>query len=120
MKVRLSFFCIIFRTSYLLLILASQWESWDPDLKETKDVVGGCENGTTCTFVMNDGNNIPVLLSNVKQNTSLTFSGGMFAGLLKFEGRVLISPIDSSTSKIDYRYVVELNPMHFCPSSAPT
>jgi hypothetical protein len=68
-----------------------------------KDVLGGCKNGATCTFVMNDGNNIPVTLSNVQKNKSLNFGGDMFGGLLKFEGKVLISPIDSSNSRIDYR-----------------
>lgn len=52
---------------------------------------------------MNDGNKIPVLLSNVEENKSLTFSGGMFGGLLSFKGDILISPVDVSNSKIDYR-----------------
>lgn len=64
---------------------------------------GACENGTTCTFVMKDGNNIPVMLSNVEKNKSLIFSGGMLGGLLKFKGEVVITPVESSKSKIDYR-----------------
>jgi hypothetical protein len=70
-----------------------------------QDVKGACENGTTCTFLMNDGNKIPVTLSNVEENKGLVFSGGMFGGLLSFEGKVLISSIDASNSKIDYRLV---------------
>ena len=80
-------------------------ESWDPDLKDMIDVTGGCENGTTCTFVMKDGLNVPTTLSNVEKNKSLTFSGGMAGGLLKFEGNILITPVDASNSKIDYKYV---------------
>ena len=68
-----------------------------------QDVIGPCEDGTTCTFLMNDGNKIPVLLSNVVKEKSLTFSGGLFSGLLKFEGKVLITAEDVSNSKIDYR-----------------
>lgn len=30
-----------------------KWESWDPDLRELKDVSGPCDSGTTCTFAMN-------------------------------------------------------------------
>ena len=85
-----------------------KWESWDPDLKDMIDVTGGCENGTTCTFVMKDGNNIPTTLSNVDTNKSLTFSGGMAGGLLKFEGNILITPVDASNSKIDYKYVYSI------------
>jgi hypothetical protein len=70
-----------------------------------QDVKGACENGSTCTFLMNDGNKIPVTLSNVEENKGLVFSGGMFGGLLSFEGKVLISSIDASNSKIDYRLV---------------
>eukprot|EP00956_Cyclotella_meneghiniana_P029940 scaffold74192_cov68-Cyclotella_meneghiniana.AAC.2 len=84
-----------------------KWESWDPDLKELIDVTGGCENGTTCTFVMKDGNNIPTKLSNVEKNESLTFSGAVAGGLLKFEGTVLITPVDASNSKIDYKFGLE-------------
>ena len=72
-------------------------------MKETRDTEAGCQEGATCTFVMNDGNIIPVTLSNVQKNKSLNFSGGMFGGILKFVGKVLISPIDSSSSKIEYR-----------------
>jgi hypothetical protein len=70
-----------------------------------QDVKGACENGTTCTFLMNDGNKIPVALSNIEENKRLVFSGGMFGGLLSFEGKVLISSVDASNSKIDYRLV---------------
>lgn len=82
-----------------------KWESWDPDLKEVKDVsTSGCEEGTACTFAMNDGSNIPITLSNVQKNKSLDFKGGMLGGIVRAEGKVMISPVDSTTSKIDYSF----------------
>ncbi|KAL7533074.1 hypothetical protein ACHAXR_005029 [Thalassiosira sp. AJA248-18] len=81
-----------------------KWESWDPDLKEVRDVSGSCEDGTTCVFAMNDGSNIPITLSNVEKNKSLDFKGGILGGVVRAEGKVLISPLDSSTSKIDYSF----------------
>ncbi|KAL3780529.1 hypothetical protein HJC23_004516 [Cyclotella cryptica] len=83
-----------------------KWESWDPDLKETRDTEVGCKEGATCTFVMNDGNVIPVTLSNVQKNKSLNFSGGLFGGILKFVGKVSISPVDSASSKIEYSFAL--------------
>lgn len=93
----------------LPILTCFKWESWDPDLKEMQDVKGACANGSTCTFLMNDGSQIPVSLSNVEKNKSLTFSGGMFGGLLSFKADVLISPLDASSSKVDYRLDTELH-----------
>lgn len=76
---------------------------WDPDVKSVKDVSGPCEDGTTFTFAMNDGNDIPMTLSNVRENKSVDFKGAAW-GVLKAEGKVLIEPIDSSTSKINYSF----------------
>ena len=81
-----------------------KWESWDPDLKEVKDSSGGCEEGTTCIFEMNDGTNFPIKLSNVKKNESVDFSGSGAGGMIKAVGKVVISPVDCSTSKIDYSF----------------
>jgi len=81
-----------------------KWESWDPDLAEVKDVSGACEDGCKCVFAMKDGNDIPIELSNVKKNESVDFSGGGLGGLLKAEGKVLISAVDDATSKIDYSF----------------
>ena len=80
-----------------------KWEIWDPDLTEVKDVSGGCENGTTCIFSMKDGADIPITLSNVEALKSLNFKGGAYGGIISAEGKVLITPIDASTTKIDYR-----------------
>ena len=81
-----------------------QWETWDPDLKEVKDSSGGCEDGTTCVFAMNDGSNFPITLSNVKKNESVDFKGNLFMGTIRAEGKVRIAPVDSSTSKINYSF----------------
>lgn len=84
-----------------------KWQIWDPDLAEVKDVSGGCANGTTCTFAMKDGNNIPIKLSNVKKNESVDFAGGMLGGMLRAEGKVLISTVNDTTSKIDYSFELQ-------------
>jgi hypothetical protein len=84
-----------------------KWQMWDPDLEEVKDVSGGCEEGSTCTFAMKDGNNIPMKLTNVKKNESVDFSGAMFGGMLRAEGKVLISEVDYAISKIDYSFELQ-------------
>ena len=76
-------------------------------MKEVKDVSGGCEEGATCIFAMNDGSNIPITLSNVKKNKSLDFKGGVLGGIVRAEGKVLITPVDSSTSNIDYSFALK-------------
>ncbi|KAL9182431.1 hypothetical protein ACHAXT_013083 [Thalassiosira profunda] len=78
----------------------SGWAAWDPDLAEVKDVSGGCDNGTTCTFIMNDGKtHHPV-------NKSLDFTGSAFGGTIRAEGKIRIAPIDDLTSKIDYSFAM--------------
>ena len=81
-----------------------KWQIWDPDLAEMQDVSGGCEDGATCIFAMNDGSSFPIELSNVKKNESVDFSGGALGGMLRAEGKVLISTVDDTTSKIDYSF----------------
>eukprot|EP00533_Pseudo-nitzschia_delicatissima_P014687 CAMPEP_0197283926 /NCGR_PEP_ID=MMETSP1432-20130617/25180_1 /TAXON_ID=44447 /ORGANISM="Pseudo-nitzschia delicatissima, Strain UNC1205" /LENGTH=146 /DNA_ID=CAMNT_0042750925 /DNA_START=50 /DNA_END=490 /DNA_ORIENTATION=+ len=81
-----------------------KWEEWDPDLNEVKDASGGCEDGMTCVFAMKDGNDIPITLKDVVPNKSLTFSGGMLGGAIGATGIVLITPVDATTSKIDYSF----------------
>lgn len=81
-----------------------KWESWDPDLKAVTDVSGGCEEGSTCVFAMKDGSNIPIALSNVEKNKSVDFKGSVLGGLVKAEGKVLITQVDTSTTKIDYSF----------------
>ena len=81
-----------------------KWENWDPDLKAINDLSGGCENGSSMVFAMNDGSNIPITLSNVVKNKSVDFKGGALGGLLKAEGKIRITPVDETTSKIDYSF----------------
>ena len=80
------------------------WDSWDPDVKEMKDVSGDCVNDTTFVFVMNDGTNFPMKLSNVTKFQSLTASGVAAGCLMKATLIVLISPIDEKSSNIDYSF----------------
>jgi hypothetical protein len=81
-----------------------KWESWDPDLKAVTDVSGGCEEGASCNFAMNDGSDIPMTLSNVEENKSLDFKGSVLFGIVRAEGKVRIAPVDDATSKIDYSF----------------
>ena len=84
-----------------------KWESWDPDLNAVSDVsTDGCEEGTTCIFAMKDGNNIPIALSNVEKNKSVDFKGSVAGGIIRAEGKVLITPVDATTSKIDYSFAL--------------
>lgn len=91
------------QTIWVTCFVPMKWEMWDPDVKELRDTSGGCDNGTTTTFVMNDGSSFPMTLSNVVENKSVDFTGCMFGGMLKAEGRVKIEVVDESTSRIDYR-----------------
>ena len=81
-----------------------KWETWDPDVKELKDVSGGCVNDTSFVFVMNDGTNFPMKLSNVTEFQTLTATGSSAGGLIKASLTVLISPVDAKSSKIDYSF----------------
>ncbi|EJK58388.1 hypothetical protein THAOC_21494 [Thalassiosira oceanica] len=83
-----------------------KWESWDPDLRELKDVSGPCDSGTTCTFAMNNGQDIPAELIDVRKNECLTFRGKAFFGTVKFEGNVLYRkiPNEEAISRIDYTF----------------
>lgn len=81
-----------------------QWESWDHNIIKLKDVSGGCEEGTTCIFEQKDGNNFSFTLSNVEKNKCLTFSGVALGGTIKAEGKILITPVDNFSTKIDYSF----------------
>jgi len=84
-----------------------KWESWDADIKELTEVSGGCVNGTTANFVMKNGDVVPCVLSEVIQNQSVTFSGQMKLGLIKFRGTVLLSGTsDSSKTHVDYTFQI--------------
>lgn len=83
-----------------------KWEQWDPDLREVKDVSGNgrCEEGTTCIFAMNDGQDIPITMTNVVKNESVDFRGGFLKGAIRAEGKVRITPVSPSTSEINYSF----------------
>ncbi len=82
-----------------------KWEKWDPDLVELKDTEDGCKEGATCTFSMKNGMDVPAVLSNVKENESITFTVTGLKGMLKGQGSIVISPIDDgSSSKVDYTF----------------
>lgn len=88
------------------------WESWDPDLREVRDVSGDgrCHEGTSCTFCMNDGQDIPITLTNVIPNESVDFGGGFLRGTIRAEGKVRIaakgavSEDHAPTSEIKYSF----------------
>ncbi|KAL3822758.1 hypothetical protein ACHAXA_009632 [Cyclostephanos tholiformis] len=83
-----------------------KWESWDPDLREVKEVSGNgkCEEGTTCIFAMNDGQDVPVTITNVVRDKSVDFGGAFLKGTIRAEGKLRIRPIDTSTSEIYYSF----------------
>jgi hypothetical protein len=85
-----------------------KWESWDPDVKELKDVSGPCMNGTTMNFVMVTGPSPMCTLSNVVENSALTFSGKMAGGAVKFAGTILLTPEpdDSGKTTVDYTFEI--------------
>ncbi len=82
-----------------------KFEVWDPDVTETKNPSGGCENDTTFTFIMKDGQNVPTSLSNVVKHESLTFEGTSAGGLVVFSGTIVLSATPSvSETKVDYTF----------------
>lgn len=83
-----------------------KWEIWDPDVQALLEVSGGCKDGTTFIFHMKDGGEIPGTLSNVVENKSLTFSGGVFGGLVHCEGTVIMEKQEEKVTRIDYTFAV--------------
>lgn len=79
------------------------WESWDPDLRKVRDVSGNgrCQEGTTCTFAMNDGQDLPIKVTNVIINESVDFDGSFLNGLIRAEGKVRIMPGTTNSSSVD-------------------
>ena len=63
------------------------WQEWDHNIKQLREVSGGCENGTTCIFEQKDGKDFHFTLSNVTQNKS-----------------VVITPVDNFSTRIDYSF----------------
>jgi hypothetical protein len=99
-------------TIWRTCIESMKWESWDPDLREVRDISGTglCVEGTTCIFCMKDGQDLAIKLTNVIINESVDFNGSFMNGLLRAEGKVRIMPNAnadsslSSTSQIKYSF----------------
>ena len=81
-----------------------KWQEWDHNIKQLREVSGGCENGTTCIFEQKDGKDFHFTLSNVTQNKSVTFSGVALGGTIKAEGNIVITPVDNFSTRIDYSF----------------
>ena len=77
---------------------------WDHNLRRLREVSGGCENGTTCVLEPKDGHEFTFTLSDVDANKRLTFSGVALWGLVKAEGKVVITPVDNFSTKIEYSF----------------
>lgn len=87
-----------------------KWETWDEDIVATENVAGGCADGTTCVFVMNEktgGMKVPVLIDGVRENESLTFSGsyGIF-GMMKFKGTIDLKEVDERKTEVEYSFEI--------------
>ena len=93
-------------TIWKMCFAPMKWELWDPDVEIVEDVSGPCANGTTFVFVMKDSSikTIPVVLSDVTENESVRFVGGVLGGAMKFDGFIDISVVDSSTSRVTYSF----------------
>ena len=84
-----------------------EFDKWDPDLKEISNKsTEKCEEGTKMTFVMKDGNILPMVLSNVKENESMTFAGGVLMNTLFGVGAFILTPVedDLNKTKVDYSF----------------
>ena len=83
-----------------------KWDVWDPDVREVRDVSGDgtCAEGATCVFAMNDGQDVPIALTNVVRATSVDFSGSFLGGAIRAEGKLRIRSIDERTSEVYYGF----------------
>ena len=81
-----------------------KWETWDIDIKGMQDVSGGCESGTTFKFHMNDDKMLPIVLSDVEEPKSLTFSGKFLGGAIGVKGTILLEESPEQTTKIAYTF----------------
>ena len=90
--------------SFPLLSRGLRWETWDHNLRQLRDVSGGCEDGTTCVFVPKDGHEFQFTLSDVEKHKTLTFSGVAAWGTVRCEGRVRITPVDRFSTKLEYSF----------------
>jgi hypothetical protein len=83
-----------------------KWEIWDEDVLEIVNIKGGrCNEGATFTFHMKENDRMaPCKLIKVKENETLTFAGTLFAGMLGFEGKILLTQQEDGKTKVDYSF----------------
>ena len=81
-----------------------QWQDWDHNLHQLRNVSGKCENGTTAIFEQTDGREFMFTLHDVVKDRSVMFSGQALGGTLKAEGKILITPIDNFSTRIEYSF----------------
>jgi hypothetical protein len=94
------------KTIWKTCFASLEFEKWDPDLEEISNKSSDeCKDGTELTFVMKDGNVLQIELSNVKENESLTFGGGVLMGAVFGEGIFILTPDeDDSKTKVEYSF----------------
>ncbi len=81
-----------------------KWQEWDHNLHQLRNVSGNCENGTTAIFEQKDGKEFLFTLHDVTKDQCVMFSGKALGGTLKAEGKIVITPIDNFSTRIEYSF----------------
>lgn len=81
------------------------WDAWDPDVAEVKDVQGGLVEGGTFTYVLNNGLVFPSRFSEVSDYLGFTWQGAIYAGLLGYWGRIELDENQGRT-KVRYKFAM--------------
>ncbi|KAK1742230.1 hypothetical protein QTG54_006795 [Skeletonema marinoi] len=81
-----------------------KWQEWDHNIHQLRDVSGGCSNGTTAIFEQKDGKEFAFTLHDVEEDRCVMFSGQALGGTLKAEGKIVITPIDNFSTRIEYSF----------------
>lgn len=85
-------------------IAPMKWQDWDHNIQQLRDVSGKCENGTTAIFEQTDGKEFLFTLHDVEEYKCVIFSGRALGGTLKAEGKIVITPIDNFSTRIEYSF----------------
>lgn len=91
-----------------------QWEAWDHDVQQLSDVSGKCVAGTTFTFDMKDGSQIPVTLTEVNEHKLISYKGTIAGGSVHIQSTISFEPMvdtDSNTSnkpqtRVTYQFAI--------------
>lgn len=91
-----------------------QWEAWDHDVQQLSDVSGKCVAGTTFTFDMKDGSQIPVTLTEVNEHKFISYKGTIAGGSVQIQSTISFEPMvdtDSNTSnkpqtRVTYQFAI--------------